>query len=501
MRCGNATWVQPIFKPRSLIGATSATFLNRTHEIVRANIWNDPAREKLWLYNLHYFDDFSSGNSHDHSQVQEKFLLRWITENPPASGNGWEPYPISLRIVNWIKWAQAGNVLPDIARESLAVQIRWLTKRIENHLRANHLFVNAKALVYAGLAHESAESDQWLKQGLAILSREIPEQILADGAHFERSPMYHAIILEDILDLINASGAWPGRVPNSTVELWRTTAYAMMKWLDTLSHPDGNISFFNDAAFEIAPTRQHIAEFAHRLGITHSAAASTRLQCCQPSGYVRAECGDAVLIADIAPIGPDYQPGHAHADSLSFELSLHGQRVVVNSGTSTYVTGPQRSYERSTAAHNTLEINGCDSSEVWGGFRVARRARIIESSCTESEGLISIIGAHDGYRRLTGRPIHRRRWDLSPHSLKITDMVEGQFDSALARFYLHPDATKVDDATIRLPTGELLSFKVQGGSASIEPASWYSQFGTATENLCVVAAMKDKTMVIELTWN
>lgn len=83
--------------------------------------------------------------------LQERLILRWVEENPPAVGNGWEPYPTSLRIVNWIKWAQAGNLLPESARQSLAIQVRWLSKRVEHHLLANHLFVNAKALAIAGM--------------------------------------------------------------------------------------------------------------------------------------------------------------------------------------------------------------------------------------------------------------------------------------------------------------------------------------------------------------
>ena len=84
--------------------------------------------------------------------------------------------------------------------------------------------------------------------------------------------------------------------------------------------------------------------------------------------------GEAVLLIDVAPIGPDYLPGHAHADTLSYELSLYGKRVLVNSGTSRYGSGPKRDWERSTAAHNTVEVDGQSSSETWSGFRVARRA-------------------------------------------------------------------------------------------------------------------------------
>lgn len=493
-------WTAPIEKPRSITAPSTANFLNESREISSPRCWNDSSCGKLWLYNLHYFDDLSGALSAEQSILQERLVLRWIEENPPAVGNGWEPYPTSLRIVNWIKWAQAGNSLSEIARQSLAVQVRWLSKRVEHHLLANHLFVNGKALTIAGMFFDGPEADRWLDQGSRILSREIPEQILADGGNFERSPMYHAMILEDVLDLINANDAWPGRISSAIVQQWRTTASGMLEWLAGLVHPDGDVSFFNDSAFAIAPTLSEIRAYANRLQIQFGAQVDGKLRWFQESGYVRAECGPAVLIADIAPVGPDYQPGHAHADTLSFELSLHGQRTIVNSGTSTYLAGPQRTRERSTAAHNTVEIDGCDSSEVWGGFRVARRARIIESACDMSGGSITIDAAHDGYCRLSGRPIHHRQWQLASDRLIITDTIRGGFRFAVARLYLHPTVEKIAPDVVRLSGGRQLSFAVHGGRLQINSSKWYPEFGVERENLCVELTMTDPKMTLELLW-
>ena len=138
------------------------------------------------------------------------------------------------------------------------------------------------------------------------------------------------------------------------------------------------------------------------------------------SGYVRLAAGPAVALLDVAPLGPDYLPGHAHADTLSFELSLFGQRVIVNGGTSRYGSGPERLAERGTAAHSTVQIDGADSSEVWGGFRVARRARprdvrvhpgldplppvLSPAAAGACAGVLEVSAAHDGYCRLPGRP-------------------------------------------------------------------------------------------------
>ena len=114
--------------------------------------------------------------------------------------------------------------------------------------------------------------------------------------------------------------------------------------------------------------------------------------------------------------------------------------LLVDTGTSTYAPGPVRSYERSTAAHNTLEVDGADSTEVWGAFRAARRARVTDlATCVAHGGVLTIEAAHDGYRRLPGRPVHRRRWLLTEAGLRVEDYVTGRGEHALVlRWHLAP---------------------------------------------------------------
>src|SRR5256884_5459977 len=142
------------------------------------------------------------------------------------------------------------------------------------------------------------------------------------------------------------------------------------------------------------------------------------------------------MIADVGEIGPDHLPGHAHADTLSFELSLRGQRVLVNAGTSTYEVSAERLRQRGTAAHNTVVVDGVDSSEVWSSFRVARRARPLVVSWGRDGAALWLSAGHEGYRRLPGKVIHRRRWRLDPHGLVVEDVLEGRYRSAEARFPL-----------------------------------------------------------------
>ncbi len=487
-----------------MLGVDTFQFLNVVGSVDSAKGWNDAEKEKLWLYNLHYFDDLNAAGAEDRVAWHRALIARWVEETPPGVGNGWEPYPTSLRIVNWIKWALQGNDLEATWTDSLAVQVRWLRRHIEWHLLGNHLFVNAKALVFAGLFFAGDEAAEWLAQGLKILRREVPEQVLADGGHFELSPMYQAIILEDMLDLVNANGAWPGHVPGDVVAQWREVVPRMLCWLKGLTHPDGGIAFFNDAALGIAPDYAALEGYARRLGIEPVPAkpAETHIHFLD-SGYVRMERGDAVALLDVARIGPDYLPGHAHADTLSFELSLFGQRVVVNSGVSRYGLGQERLRQRGTAAHSTVQVDRVDSSEVWGGFRVARRAYPFGLELSECEDALAVVCAHDGYRRLPGQAIHRRHWRLGDHFLQVTDTIEGRFHEAVARYHFHPEVTVTGEGgegMLSLPDGREVGWSVTGGVARVSASTWHPGFGQSTPNQCMEVVLDGSEATVELVW-
>ncbi len=474
-------------------------FLNESKAAANMAAWNDPAVEKLWLYNLHYFDDLNAIGSANRREQHTRLIERWIDENPPGSGNGWEPYPISLRIVNWIKWSLGGGALSSRAIASLAIQTRFLSERLEFHLLGNHLLANAKALIFSGAFFNKEEADKWLVKGLAILRRELPEQILADGGHFERSPMYHGIILEDFLDIENVAKAYGLGV------FIRPEMLAKMRdWLATMCHPDGEISFFNDAAFGVAPRLTELNDYAERLKHPAQIKSSDGVVHLTESGYIRLQRKNAVLIVDAAPIGPSYLPGHAHADTLSFELSLHCQRVMVNSGTSCYGNGLERQRQRGTAAHNTLLIDGRDSSEVWDGFRVARRAHVQYLDIAETTDDDRVEASHDGYRRLKGRSQHRRSWLLDDESLVIEDQVTGAIDGAEIRLHLHPDIAVleagVSKVSLRLTDGRMVEVAFEGASMLVEHTTWHPYFGVSTPNICLVGALAGSWARTVINW-
>ena len=396
-RAVDGSWTATAERAACLTSASEQRVFQTLIAIDSPSVWNDSSLSHLVRYNLHYFDDLTSENTTARTLWHRDLMTRWIRENPPAQGTGWEPYPTSLRIVNWIKWCLAGHELDPLALNSLAIQTRCLRSQLEYHLLANHLFANAKALVFAGTFFSGNEAEGWLKQGVQLLRDEIAEQILADGGHFELSPMYHSVILEDLLDIINLANAFPSESALKWTDSLRETVNKMRHWLKAMCHPDGQISFFNDAAHEIACTPQQLERYADRLDLPAVELPNASLIQLPESGYIRVQMEDQVALLDVARVGPSYQPGHAHADTLSFEWSVDGKRMLVNSGTSCYGISAERERQRATAAHNTVEIDGENSSEVWSGFRVARRAEPLDLQVDESPDTIVIACSHSGY--------------------------------------------------------------------------------------------------------
>ena len=524
-----AAWVMPPRREASLVSPTRLRFLGAENDLAEVG-WDDPALPLLWRYNQHYFDDLNATGASERRDWHRGLVARWLAANPPGRGTGWAPYPVSLRIVNWIKWFQAGEPPQPEWLASLAVQARWLTRRLEWHLLGNHLFANAKALVFASLFFEGPEAAQWLATGMRILERELPEQILADGAQFERSPMYHALALEDVLDLLNllnlCAADAPAAAPSVSTSLSASPptsastppssspspaqrlaprlherAERMLHWLRCLCHPGGALARFNDTAEGIAPPGAEIERYAAALGIVAPPAGGEGVLALQPSGYVRAMRGAAVALIDIGPVGPDYLPGHAHADTLSFELSVHGHELIVNRGTSVYGEGPRRQLERGTAAHSTVQVGQHDSSEVWAGFRVGRRARPFDVAIDGWQ----LSAAHDGYAHLPGRPLHRRRWQLEAQALVVHDRVDALPGvPCTARFHLAPglrcEPLAGGEWRVLCGAEERARLQVRVGHATLESWQHALRFGELVPATTLAVSLAAGVAEVRVNW-
>ena len=416
-------WDSSIQSRTSWKGNNRFTFLNLT-ETFDAIDWNYPAYGKLWTYNLTYFDFLhQEGISRD----QGLGLIRDFIENEHSLKDALEPYPISLRGINWIKFLSSYGIQDNKINVCLYNHYLRLYDNLEYHLLGNHLLENGFSLLFAAVFYND---QKFYERASQILHEELEEQILEDGSHFELSPMYHQIILFRLLDAINLLKLNP-EFKTDIPEFLHKKARLMLGWLQAITFKNGNIPMVNDAAFGIAPTSSDLFKYAADLGIEWEESVL------KESGYRKKTTPHYECLLDIGDIGPDYIPGHAHADTFNFELYAREKPFIVEAGTSTYEKNQTRQKERSTASHNTVEVNLSDQSEVWDGFRVGRRARVIALDERDT----GYIASHDGYKRQG--IIHQRQFEFNEKEVRIEDTLQGKSSHSKAILHLHPSVNEV----------------------------------------------------------
>jgi hypothetical protein len=421
-------------------------FLGHTEKLATVD-WRQRHVSHLWSYNLHYFDyalDLAwAYRSSGDGRYRDRFVelaRSWIDEaGVSRRGDGWEPYPLSLRVVNWIYalllFSDAlGSGDRTRIEASLTNQAEHLSRRLEFHILANHLQKNLKALVVAGLYFEGAAAGRWLADGERMLWQELFEQVLADGTQYEGAPMYHAIALGDFLEVLDLMRAIGRPVPAPV----RERVGRMLDALAVLSRPDGTLHLFNDSANGIASDRRWLSLLGLRTLGREVPVLDGHLDLPDAGyhGFVDASCGERLMI-DCGTPEPAYQPGHAHCDLLSFELDIGGLPLIVDSGVSGYAGDELRSYVRSTRAHNTVVIAGKEQSEIWGTFRMARRARFLHAQSGVGPSGFRFEGAYRPFHDL--RCLHSRAISGAGGRWRVVDRVIGAAGAPLQSFlHLHP---------------------------------------------------------------
>ena len=416
-------------------------FLNIKHSFHQGLDWDLMQNGKLWVYHLNYFDYLHQ------SDVSTDIGLRLIREflaDTPNCKIGLEPFPTSLRLINWIKFLANQNTYPKDVIDSIYAQYQLLLKHLEYHLLGNHLLENAFSLLYGALLFDDFRLRIFANR---ILKKELEEQFLNDGGHFELSPMYHAILLQRSLDVYNLL------INNEhkffdVQRMLETKIEMMINWLYTVRFKNGDLPMVNDSTDNQALDIDTLLDYANKLGFTPSNVSLF------DSGYRKLNHSNFELFLDVGKIGPDYQPGHAHSDTLSFILYFKQNPIIVDIGISTYEKNQTRFTERSTASHNTVMVNDIEQSDVWGGFRVGRRAECFIEIDTNN----AVKARHNGYDRFGFS--HSRTWKFSDSNLLITDTVEGDNVSSKAYFHLAKGITPeiLDKKNIRIG---LLSIRFQ----------------------------------------
>jgi len=474
------------------------TLLNLTRDFAGGDDWcmnGGRNSHRLWTYNLHYHRwlyELGWAAAMTHNPAYRRELWKWLTDwldvcrpqSPGFTHFPWNSFTIATRL-QW--WQRLWSVLPPErwddpalaarAIESFVEQAQFLASHVEWDLRGNHLLRDASGLAIAAHTVRHRDGRRWLRLARKIAAAQIDEQILPDGVHFERSVMYHVHVLEDLLTLQQL-------VNDAELEAkLRDVCVKMAEALAWLRHPDGTFPLFNDAAehavcepglmLRLVDERFRVPPCNLR-GMRHFSQA----------GIVAWHGMPWTVFWDVGEVGPDYQPGHAHADTLTLECSYRDRRLVVDPGTYCYDLDERRNYDRSTAAHNTVCIDDGDSSEVWHIFRVGARARPLGIDLISRRTGCSGWAAHTGYDALPGSPRHSRHVVVDNHGpLKVVDHVSGQGRHRIAGgFLIAPDwNAEVVDGGWRLTCGalavEVRTKASQPVERSVQRRPWHPEYG------------------------
>jgi len=491
-------------------------FLNKSVSLKSESFnWDPDGEQRLWKYNLHYFDYLRARDCEQ--TIKITLLSDWVKNNLQGSRPGWEPFTSSLRIVNWVSFLILNKkyIRPDInVVNSLYEQAMWLEKNDESHILANHFFENIKALLFAGMFFSGKEADRWRIKALDLIIIQLDEQILADGGHYEKSPMYHSLMLENMLDIYNLMISNKSNFIEFTdfkLSFIKNKCKQSLDFLFDIVFPGNKIPLFNDSAFNIAPSPDELYNYAKDLFGYSKKSHNEFLISKGDSGLYGFKQAGNMFITDCGDIGPAYQPGHTHCDFLSYELMLDGQMFIVDSGVSEYELGALRQYQRSTKAHNTISVDNGEQSEIWGGFRVARRAQKLQASIIQNyDSEVVFNGEYNGFFNIKGRINHSRNIVLSfisgsdsIKSYSVTDLVTGRGSHSIESYiHLHPEIQILQQYDNRLILESSLGIRkvlYLDSDFSIEEYIYSPEFGINIKSNVVVLS-RTGILPIKLTY-
>lgn len=438
--------------------------INERHT-VDLEAWNAPEASHLWNFNLHYFEfcvplaaRFARTGDAADEELFKRLVSSWIDACEYPHGDAWHPYTISLRLVNWLicldlfgeSLAGDGAFMARLSK-SMYRQYHHLLANQEKHLLANHYLENLKTLVICALAF--GEDDVLAEVERDYLAQ-LDEQVPPDGVHYERSMMYHKLILEGLLRVelayLAAGKASPQKIA--------AKAKLMLDAMASIERGMGKTPFFNDSADGVAKECGALVEACRRVYGLEPDDSKTAFP---DSGFYKLYDGDAALVFFAGEPGPRYMLGHAHCDLLSFELSVVDKPVIVNSGTYAYQS-EMRPYFRSTAAHNTAAIDGEEQMECWAEHRVARGVSDVRVEEVDGHRIVA------SFRNFRGH-LHRRSVELRDGVLAIVDSTDRADAEVAQHFHLAAEALEEGFEAL------------EGGAVSEGGAAYSPEFGVIGE--------------------
>lgn len=451
----------------------------------------------IWEINRHQFVSALAyaGNREAAQPYVMSCIDSWIRENPYLQGVNWtSSLELALRLISWslaypvIRAALERDLqLRQRFATCVYLHLRSISRNLSRFSSANNHLIGEVAGLYVGSACFPwwAESRQWRQKAKAILETEIVSQVSEDGVNREQATSYHLFTLE--LFLLACLVAQNSGEAFSDTYVGRLRA--MLEYLNAIATATGDLPWFGDSddargflcspspnnlhvVMELgglllrepaflrfsteAPTvasqallaekAQHIDELRHG-----PATATTRSLFEQGGVGILADGGDAKLVMDFGAHGYTSIAAHAHADALSVQLALGDEYFLIDPGTYAYHSHADwRTYFRSTAAHNTVRIDGVDQSAIGGSFLWTSKAQSKLLSYRDDKDVGEITAEHDGYFRLPDPVSHRRHVILNKRDSQITisDSLDCRLRHAVEIFFhFHPATDLVSVGT------------------------------------------------------
>lgn len=469
------------------------TFLNRTIDFGEGIDWQHEKLDEyplLWRLKLQAFEHlewlvlgYEPGTPEaDVRDTFQRQLLSWAASNPIGEKRylrrSWIPHSVSLRVVNWSRYAAwrsridseavPGQLYGEIYKNAL-----FLSNHTEYEIGGNHLIENAIALVIAGVLFENHETG-WIRQGVEILRRAGETQFMTDGGHFERSPMYHIMVLRRYItacDLLSGIG-------RSVRELEETVERAL-GFLAEISNPVGRIPLLNDSVYREQLEASTCLEYGEIAGFTPR---EISLTWDGGSGYRTLGSRAGTLLMDVGEVGPKHLPAHSHNDQLTVLVWVDDAPLLTDTGVYDYAKNSRRQFARSVRAHNTVQYGDIEPIPVGGSYLMGRRTSIE----TVSESDRTITAKYE--RRALAGPTYecRRTVTASSDGWRIRDKVESETEATVTvRYHFHPEINLTEgsrDGYDAHRNGEKLASLRFGnyGNRRRATSPYFSRYGTET---------------------
>src|SRR5258708_16043216 len=394
-----------------------------------------------WLAEFHGFAwlaDLATLGSAEAREIGRSAVATWIADNSTWHRLSWRCDVLAARLIAWVTqfesfFAAGGDdKLRDALLASLARQARHLARVAAwEGIGAARLHA-LKGLILVGIALGLGE--RRVAGAVDDLARELPLQVLPDGGHVERSPAVQLSVLRDLVDIRTALRAAQVVVPDAL----QMAIDRMAPMLRLFRHGDGRLAQFNDTSEEYGALAD--------LLLTRSEVRARPPQSAPHSGFQRLACGKTIVVADTGAPPPPGLDRHAHAGTLSFEMSVGRERLIVNCGAYRGNNPDWRRAARNTAAHSTLIVADTNSAEIHDDLTLGHRPAVTDTERAEAEGSQLIAATHDGYVAQFGLA-HARHLFLAADgedlrgedNLTRKDGANGAHDTAFTiRFPLHP---------------------------------------------------------------